>query len=407
MKNLISSKMAIPVFVLLVGAVGCKKDSPTQPEVPPPGEGMLLLNRLSVAVVPGGTEIVTITAIDPNNLPDTCSVSCDRQDVANISLTDSSLTITGVNYGTANVTVTSKCGLQRTLPVQVYNHKVLDTGELLIAFVDTFQYRWHDGGSGQPIDGAYYHPITSDGFRALGSLGVNNYSNPNGRQAVMVVKAKNGSTALAEPVDYTLVWSDQGSGASNDGSFWTPVPPAGYVAMGTVAQRGYSKPPLSDVVCVRADLTVPGEAGSFIWRYFVIVSSFIRFTSWMVDPPDAGPHDGAYLGTGTFIAVGSMSGNVSGDPPSVHPVMNVLKVPLPLLSQAPYQTFVPKLSGYEAPPEQTVPTFARAMLIPCTLVKDLLYAGDPNWRIRNSPMYRLEREVYYKLLYHNHNRQTT
>ena len=30
-------------------------------------------------------------------------------------------------------------------------------------------------------------------------------------------------------------------------------------------------------------------------------------------------------------------------------------------------------------------------------------ASNPHWRIINSPFYRLERQVYYKLLYHNHN----
>lgn len=393
-------KVALFAFLPMVFYIGCKKDSPTQPE-PPQGQGTLLLGRLSVAVIPGGSESVTITARNPNNLRDSCWATCDASGIVNLSLTDSVLTITGVAYGSATVTVRSMCGQHRALPVQVYNHKVLDTGELLIAFVDTFQYRWHDGGSGQPIDGAYYHPVATDGFRALGSLGQSGYTDPNGRKAVMVVKAKSGSSALAEPVDHTLVWSDQGSGASNDGSFWTPVPPAGYVAMGTVAQRGYTRPLLSDVVCVRSDLVVAGEAGQFIWRYFNLTG--VRFASWLIDPPNAGPHDDAYLGTGTFVAVGSTSGIISGNPPGVHPVMNVLKVSLPLLSQAPYQTIVPKLSGYEAPHEETFPTFARAMLMPCTIVKDSIYSGDPNWRIRNSPFYRLERQVYYKLLYHNHN----
>lgn len=392
------------ILLLITLCISCNKDSPTQPpEEPPAGQAILLLSRLSVAVVPGGSESIVITAVDRNNMREPCSITCDRPDIVSLGHSDSILTLTGITHGSANVTVTSRSNLQRVLPVQVYNHKVLDTGELLVAFVDEFQYRWHDGGSGQPIDGAYYHPVTTDGFRALGSLGQSGYTSPNGRKAVMVVKAREGSNALAEPLDYTLVWSDQGSGASNDGSFWTPVPPEGYVAMGTVARAGYTKPPLSDVVCVRADLTVPGETGAFIWRCYIPFPPILRFKSWMIDPPNAGPHDNAYLATGTFVAVGSNSGSVSEDPPGVHPVMNVLKVTLPLLSQAPYQTIVPTLSGYGAPPEETFPTFARAMLMPCTTVKDSIYSGDPNWRIRNSPFYRLERQVYYKLLYHNHN----
>ena len=49
------------------------------------------------------------------------------------------------------------------------------------------------------------------------------------------------------------------------------------------------------------------------------------------------------------------------------------------------------------------PILSREMLVPCTIVRDPLYAGNFFWRISNSPFYRLERQVYYKLLYHNHN----
>jgi len=40
------------------------------------------------------------------------------------------------------------------------------------------------------MDGSYYHPITSDGFKPLGSLGFAGYSNPDGLQGVMVLKSK-------------------------------------------------------------------------------------------------------------------------------------------------------------------------------------------------------------------------
>lgn len=43
------------------------------------------------------------------------------------------------------------------------------------------------------------------------------------------------------------------------------------------------------------------------------------------------------------------------------------------------------------------------MLVPCTIVNDLQYSNNLQWRIANSPLYRLERQVLYKRLYHNHN----
>jgi hypothetical protein len=124
----------------------------------------------------------------------------------------------------------------------------------------------------------------------------------------------------------------------------------------------------------------------------------VGFVGWNIDPPDAGPHEDAYLSTGTFVAADTDLA------PSVHPVMNVLKIPLPLLAEAPTQAYVPKLTGYDSPPAETVPVMVKEMLVPSTIVKDALYdSSDPNWRIDNSPFYRLERQVYYKLLYHNYN----
>lgn len=379
-------------FLTGTALIGCK-DSPTESKQQP-APGTLLLNKLSVAIIPGGTETVTIIATDPNNLKDIYSVNCDKPEIANVSLSDSLLTITGLNYGTANVTVTSQKDLSRTLPVQVYNHKVLDTGELLIAFVDTFEYRGHY--TSYSLTGSFWHPVTSNGFQALGSLCLNYYNNPDGKEVIMVVKAKEGSNALAHPVSYSKVYSGGFGGA------WIPVPPVGYVALGTVVVYSFGAPPsLSDVVCVREDLTIPGEPGSFIWKIRGSNGNF--FISWKIDSPDAGALELAYLGTGTFVSLGDIYGNLSNNPPSVHPVMNVLKVTLPLLSEAPSQTFQPKIEGFDTPPAQTVPLLSRAMLMPHTIVKDPNYPGNPNLRVRNSPMYRLEREVFYKLLYHNYN----
>jgi hypothetical protein len=386
----------LAVIMLCIVAFSCSKKSPTKPV--DTRTGTLLLSRLSVSVIPEGNELIMVTAKNKDGLKESFTTVCDSPGVATItSVNDSVFRVTGVDYGKANVTVTSLSGISKIVPVWVYNHKVLDVGELLITFCDVFTYRWCDAGSGGDYDGSYWHPAPTDGFKPLGSLGFTNYYNPNGIHAVMVVKAKEGSNALAAPVDYAWVYHDWESGAYDDGSFWTPIPPAGYKAMGTVAQAGWGKPSLDDVVCVREDLTILGESGAWIW-HDEGTGAHYNFGSWKIDPPNAGPHDDAYLATGTFVGWQYWS------PPSVHPVMNVLNVPLPMLAEAPYQTYVPKLTGYDAPPGETVPLMAKAMLVPCTIVKDALYDGsNPHWRITNSPFYRLERLVYYKLLYHNHN----
>lgn len=81
----------------------------------------------------------------------------------------------------------------------------------------------------------------------------------------------------------------------------------------------------------------------------------------------------------------------------------MLNVELPLLAEAPAREFAPTLRGYASPAPETAPRFACAMLVPCNVVRDEEYADDMPWRVANSPFYRLERQVYYKLLYHNYN----
>jgi len=376
----------------------CSDESSTNP--PGPNNQGLLLSRVIVSVVPGASESVAICASDPGGSSDPCTITISDPDVASATLHDSTLTITGIAEGAAEITVTSGSGLSRTLPVKVYSPYMLETEELEIGFVDQFTLRWNDAGSGGHYDGSFYHPVTSNGFRALGSLGLGpwGYPNPNGTRAMMVVRAKPGhEDALAEPIGYQLIYNDHNSGANMFGSFWRPLPPEGYTALGTVvAPNTWNQPSLSDVVCVRSDLTTIAESGDFIYDDRE-TGAHMFLSCWKIDQPTAGPHDYAYLSTGTFVGVDNWNR------PSVDPVMYVLKVDLPTLAEAPYQTFVPKLADYDTPAEETMPMLGKAMLVPCSIVNDLLYTGNIGWQVANSPMYRLERQVFYKLLYHNHN----
>lgn len=386
---------ALMLFAFL--PAGCS-DSPTDPNPPSDGDGPLL-SRLYVSMVPGANESVTICAPDGAGSTENCTITNSNPSVASATLADSSIHITGLAYGTTEITVTGARGLKRTLPVRVYSPFVLETAELLITFVDQYELRWNDLGSHGDNEGSFYHPVTKDGYHALGTLGLgpNGYPNPNGTRAAMVVKARPGhEDAVAFPLDYELVYKDAGSGADMFGSFWRPVPPAGFVALGTVVSRNsWDRPMLTDVVCVREDLTKPGEAGAFLYSD-VGTGAKMFLSCWSVDQPVAGPHELAYLVTGTFVAVGNWSR------PTANPMIHVLKVDLPTLSEAPPQTYIPKLDGYGSPPPQTTPTLDRAMLLPCSIVNDKVRT-DVGWKVAHSPMYRLERCVYYLLLYHNHN----
>jgi hypothetical protein len=390
-------RCAATVIVSVVVLSACS-DSPTQP-APQPDQSSLMLSRLLVSMVPGGSETVTIFVTEEAGGLKACTIANSVPAVATATLTDSTISITGVACGLTEITVTSNRGIERRLPVRVYSPFVLETRDLLITYVDKFTLRWNDAGSGGDNDGSFYHPVTKDGYHALGSLGLgpNGYPNPNGTRAVMVVKAKPGhENALAFPTDYEQIYNDANSGADMFGSFWRPIPPAGYVAMGTVvANNTWNKPSLNDVVCVRSDLAMMAEAGAFIYND-VGTAAYKFLSCWKIDQPDAGPHDLAYLVTGTFVGVNNWNC------PTASPMLYVLKVDLPTLAEAPYQTFVPRLTGYDSPPLETVPTLAKAMLVPCSIINDRFH-GDVAWQVANSPMYRLERQVFYRRLHHYYN----
>ena len=382
------------LFLTLLFISGCDK-TPHEPEVEPE----LLVYCQSISLVKGGTQTVIVSSHDKYGGSDGFTVTCKDASVASVVIFDTTFSVIGMNYGSTSITITSLSGKSAGIPVRIYDPQILDTEELLIAFSQTFQFRWNDNGSGQSMNGSYWHPLTTDGFKALGSLGFQGHYNPTGKHGVIVLKAKSGSEALAAPVDYTLLFSDQGSHAKDSGSFWIPVPPAGYKAMGIVTQSGYNKPDLEDVVCVREDLTIPGEVGELLWKCAYLDNPWLKiFSSWKIEPPAAGPHENAYLAPGTFVAVSS-----TFDPPSVHSVMNVLNVPLPMLADTPYQDYFPGLKGFNQPQDETVPILVREMLVPCTILSDQAYKNDIMWRITNSPFYWFERQVFYKLLYYKYN----
>lgn len=207
-------------FVAVIFIAGCRKS-----EIEPEYEPELLATSLHIALVPGGTEEVTIQASDKHGDDEGFSVTTGDAGIANVTTAGNTFTVTGSNYGSTKITITSSSGKKCEIPVRIYNHQVLETDELLINFSKSFQFRWNDNGSGQSMNGSYWHPVTTDGFKPLGSLGFTGYFDPAGKHGVIVLKAKNGSDALAAPVDYTLLFDDSGSGASNDGSFWIPLPP--------------------------------------------------------------------------------------------------------------------------------------------------------------------------------------
>jgi len=89
---------------------------------------------------------------------------------------------------------------------------------------------------------------------------------------------------VAAPVSFHLSWRDTKKSKSSPVSFWTPVPPEGYVSLGCVVLRGNEAPNASTVLCVKDDMVY--EASAFDSPCWYVVSRDKQrwpLSLWQVD----------------------------------------------------------------------------------------------------------------------------
>ena len=143
--------------------------------------------------------------------------------------------------------------------------------EAIILSPNEFSISWNDKGSGSSFNVQTWNPNPPKGYFSVGSCAESSAqswiygSSP--RETVVVLKdvSDSGDIALKNPKDFSLVWKDSGSGAEKDGSFWRPIAPESYVALGDVAVLGYGKPSLNTIMCVHTNLVLQGRCGPEIW----------------------------------------------------------------------------------------------------------------------------------------------
>lgn len=273
-------------------------------------------------------------------------------------------------------------------------------GELDLTFIDgtMMSEAWKDKGSGGKHDGAYYNPnftgLGSDyaNFYFLGSFGMNSYSTPTG--PMLLVRASAASSSNSPPLkladDFTQIWTDKGSGADQDGSFWLPTcSDSNYVALGTLCVRDYNKPDPSSarIVLIRKDLTRPGTLGAFIWDD-TSTGSDKDFGSWEIDISSVFVDS-----TKLLIAPGCFVGVASHQKPNSAVQANLLLLPVP--AQHADTPFVPKLTSPVQPPQFTTPDVADSVILPFTAVVDKGLSVQQ--QIDESPFYTITREEVYEL----------
>jgi hypothetical protein len=137
----------------------------------------------------------------------------------------------------------------------------LHTNQFEIHFVDKYELVYADRGTGADQDISIWKPITTD--LIVGHVATVGYEKPT--KSVMTIKLYD-ENATKYPVDYKLIYTDKGTGGDQDGAFWEPIAPKGYVALGYVATASYKKPSLKEVVCVKEEYTAFGLTETMIWN---------------------------------------------------------------------------------------------------------------------------------------------
>lgn len=131
-----------------------------------------------------------------------------------------------------------------------------------VDFVRAVKAIWDDDGSGANEDVSFWRPTPEFGFHAVGDHAKRGYDGPS--VGIMVVREIQPGI-LAVPTGYSLIWTDEGSGADDDGSLWQPNCPPGYSALGHVANIGHQAPDVNEIRCVSDKVLVDGDPGGFLW----------------------------------------------------------------------------------------------------------------------------------------------
>lgn len=130
---------------------------------------------------------------------------------------------------------------------------------------------YHDRGTGAKRNVEVSHAKSQGSLRPLGSLAIDAYpGNRTNKQGTLLVgntPGAQGTAAVASPLGYDKIWDDAGSGGQQDGSFWRPRAPSGYVSLGDVCVGNYREPSKDLIWCVRSDLVMDSDYNGYsIWN---------------------------------------------------------------------------------------------------------------------------------------------
>lgn len=130
--------------------------------------------------------------------------------------------------------------------------------DIVYKYSDAYELIWNDGGSGAKMDGALWRVKNyQSSYCSLGDVATGNHYHPTGK-SVLVSQNKPG--ALINPISFSLVWKDSGSGARNDVAIYQMHAPSMYTCLGGVAVGSYStQPDVSKYCCVKNEYIVQAD----------------------------------------------------------------------------------------------------------------------------------------------------
>ena len=165
--------------------------------------------------------------------------------------------------------------------------------EVDVDYTTSYSPIWNDSGSGADSNVSFWRPNITSGWSRVGHHISKGYRNPQG--ATMLVRPRT-SGAIADPIDYTLIWTDAGSGASQNGSVWRPVCRNGYQALGDVTSSSHAKPTTTEMVCVHESALVNANPGNLIWDDKGSGAT-ADFGSWEINPFTGDQSRGLFFGS--------------------------------------------------------------------------------------------------------------
>lgn len=286
---------------------------------------------------------------------------------------------------TTNTPISPPAG--RIEPIRIDN--------LLISFTTEYLRIWDtDGLRAKPA--SFWHPTPAPdalpGYFPLGDVVARGHGNINGNRVVAVVcEADTASSdptkgkALRRPDDYELIWKDSGSGSKRDLSIWRPIPPEGYVALGSVCSSDHEKPSFNAVRCVREDLVIASNTSDLAWDDKGS-GARRRVSTWSAVPPVAAPGE-IHLASGSFVGLSDYN------KPANFPVYCLrLKIGL----QVNPRPMAPLLCAETPAPVVSPDNPSYIAILPWFTIRDPRFSRIE--QLSRSPFYLLERTDQYLLV---------